>query len=54
MALPYEQARTLWVIGRSAPAALPARRAHLARAAAIFETIGATYELDQVRAAISP
>jgi class 3 adenylate cyclase/tetratricopeptide (TPR) repeat protein len=54
MALPYEQARTLWVIGRSLPTALQARRAHLARAAEIFETIGAAYELDQVRAAMSP
>jgi hypothetical protein len=53
MALPYEQGRTLYELGRHTPAELTARTALLARAAEIFEGIGATYELAQVQAAMA-
>jgi class 3 adenylate cyclase/tetratricopeptide (TPR) repeat protein len=53
MALPYEQGRALYEIGRHTPTGLPGRQASLARAAEIFEDIGATYELAQVQAAIA-
>jgi tetratricopeptide (TPR) repeat protein len=53
MALPYEQGRALHEIGRHTPTGLPRRQASLARAAEIFEDIGATYELAQVQAAIA-
>jgi hypothetical protein len=53
MALPYEQGRALYEIGRSAQADLTARTALLARAAEIFEDIGAAYELVKVQAAMA-
>jgi len=53
MALPYEQGRALYEIGRHTPTGLPGRQASLARAAEIFEDIGATYELAQVQAAMA-
>jgi len=53
MVLPYEQGRALYEIGSSTQAGLPGRQASLARAAEIFEDIGATYELAQVHAAIA-
>jgi hypothetical protein len=53
MALPYEQGRTLYEIGRHTQADLTARTALLAHAAEIFEDIGAAYELAQVQAAMA-
>jgi tetratricopeptide (TPR) repeat protein len=53
MALPYEQGRALYEIGRQTPTGLQTRQASLARAAEIFEAIGATYELAQVQAAMA-
>jgi tetratricopeptide (TPR) repeat protein len=53
MAVPYEQGRALYEIGRHTATSLPGRQAHLARAAEIFQDIGATYELAQVQAAMA-
>jgi hypothetical protein len=53
MALPYEQGRTLYELGRHTPTDLTAQTALLTRAAEIFEDIGATYELAKVQAAMA-
>jgi class 3 adenylate cyclase/tetratricopeptide (TPR) repeat protein len=53
MALPYEQGRALYELGRYIQAGLPARQALLSRAAKIFEDIGAAYELGEVQTAMA-
>jgi class 3 adenylate cyclase/tetratricopeptide (TPR) repeat protein len=53
LAMPCEQGRAHYQIGRHLPAHNPARQAHLTRAGEIFADIGALYELDHVQAAMS-
>jgi predicted ATPase/class 3 adenylate cyclase len=54
LAMPYEQGRAHYELGRHLPPGHPARQEHLSRAWEIFTGIGASYELTQVRAAMSP
>ena len=54
LAMPCEQGRAHYQIGRHLPAAHPSRLAHLTRAGEIFADIGALHELAQVQAAMSP
>jgi hypothetical protein len=53
LAMPCEQGRAHYQIGRHLPARDPAQQAHLTRAGEIFAEIGALYELDHVEAAMS-
>ena len=53
LAMPCEQGRAHYQIGRHLPARDPAQQAHLTRADEIFADIGALYELDRVQAAMS-
>jgi eukaryotic-like serine/threonine-protein kinase len=53
LAMPCEQGRAHYQIGRHLPAGDPAQQAHLTRADEIFADIGALYELDRVQAAMS-
>jgi hypothetical protein len=53
LAMPCEQGRAHYQIGRHLPAGHPAQQAHLTRAGQIFTDIGALYELGQVQAAMS-
>jgi class 3 adenylate cyclase/tetratricopeptide (TPR) repeat protein len=53
LAMPCEQGRAHYQIGRHLPSGNPARQAHLTRAGEIFADIGARYELDHVQAAMS-
>jgi tetratricopeptide (TPR) repeat protein len=53
LAMPCEQGRAHYQIGRHLPAGHPAQQAHLTRAGEIFADIGALYELDHVQAAMS-
>jgi tetratricopeptide (TPR) repeat protein len=53
LAMPCEQGRAHYQIGRHLPAGHPARQAHLTRAGEIFAEIGASYELAHVQAAMS-
>jgi hypothetical protein len=48
--MPYETARAHAELGRHMPDDTAARPEHLARAAAIFEQLGSTWELAMVRA----
>jgi eukaryotic-like serine/threonine-protein kinase len=54
LAMPCEQGRAHYQIGRHLPAAHPSRLTHLTRAGEIFADIGALHELAQVQAAMSP
>jgi tetratricopeptide (TPR) repeat protein len=54
LAMPYEQGRAHYELGRHLPSGHPARPAHLRRACELFTDIGATYELTQVQAAMPP
>jgi hypothetical protein len=45
LAMPYEQGRTHYELGRHLPPDLPSRQAHLSRACELFAEIGAAYEL---------
>jgi tetratricopeptide (TPR) repeat protein len=54
LAMPYEQGRAHYELGRHLPSGHPARPAHLRRACELFADIGATYELTQVQAAMPP
>jgi class 3 adenylate cyclase/tetratricopeptide (TPR) repeat protein len=51
LAMPYEQGRAHYELGRHRPPGYPARQAHLSRAWKIFDDVGASYELALVRAA---
>jgi tetratricopeptide (TPR) repeat protein len=51
LAMPCEQGRAHYQIGRHLPAGDPARRTHLTRAGEIFADIGAQYELANVHVA---
>jgi class 3 adenylate cyclase/tetratricopeptide (TPR) repeat protein len=53
LAMPYEQGRAHYEIGRHLPASHPSRQAHLIRATEIFGDIGAPYELTRAQAAMS-
>jgi tetratricopeptide (TPR) repeat protein len=53
LAMPYEQGRAHYELGRHLPPGHPARQAHLSRACEIFADIGASYELTHVQAAMS-
>jgi predicted ATPase len=53
LAMPCEQGRAHYQIGRHLPAGHPAQQAHLTRAGEIFADIGAPYELAHVQAAMS-
>jgi eukaryotic-like serine/threonine-protein kinase len=53
LAMPCEQGRAHYQIGRHLPSGDPSRLAHLTRACEIFADIGAPYELDHVQAAMS-
>jgi hypothetical protein len=53
LAMPYEQGRAHYEIGRHLPASHPSGQAHLIRATEIFRDIGAPYELTQAQAAMS-
>jgi eukaryotic-like serine/threonine-protein kinase len=48
-AMPYEEARAHCEIGRHLPMSDPLRAEHLKRSLAIFERIGAMYDLEQTR-----
>jgi eukaryotic-like serine/threonine-protein kinase len=52
LAMPYEQGRAHYELGRHLPAGHPARQAHLSRASEIFANIGAPYELAHAQAAM--
>jgi class 3 adenylate cyclase/tetratricopeptide (TPR) repeat protein len=51
LAMPYEQGRAHYELGRHLPRDLPGRQAHLSRAGALFAEIGAAYELRRVQLA---
>jgi class 3 adenylate cyclase/tetratricopeptide (TPR) repeat protein len=53
LAMPYEQGRAHYELGRHLPAGHPARHAHLTHACEIFADIGAPYELAHAQAAMS-
>jgi tetratricopeptide (TPR) repeat protein len=53
LAMPCEQGRAHYQIGRHLPAGHPERQAHLTRAGEIFSDIGALYELARVQTAMS-
>ena len=53
LAMPCEQGRAHYQIGRHLPAGDPAQQAHLTRAGEIFADIGALYEVSQVQVAMS-
>jgi hypothetical protein len=53
LAMPCEQGRAHYQIGRHLPAGHPAQQAHLTQAGEIFADIGALYELTRVQAAMS-
>jgi tetratricopeptide (TPR) repeat protein len=53
LAMPYEQGRAHYELGRHLPPGHPARRAHLSRACEVFAEVGASYELAHARAALS-
>jgi tetratricopeptide (TPR) repeat protein len=53
LAMPYEQGRAHYELGRHLPPDHPGRQAHLRRACEIFAGIGASYELTHARAAMS-
>jgi hypothetical protein len=53
LAMPCEQGRAHYQIGRHLPVGDPAQQAHLTRAGEIFADIGALYELGHVQAAMS-
>jgi class 3 adenylate cyclase/tetratricopeptide (TPR) repeat protein len=53
LAMPCEQGRAHYQIGRHLPSDDPSRLAHLTRACEIFADIGAPFELDHVQAAMS-
>jgi predicted ATPase/class 3 adenylate cyclase len=53
LAMPCEQGRAHYQIGRHLPAGHPAQQAHLTRASEVFADIGALYELGRVQAAMS-
>jgi predicted ATPase/class 3 adenylate cyclase len=53
LAMPCEQGRAHYQIGRHLPTGDPAQQAHLTRAGEIFADIGALYELAHVQAAMS-
>jgi tetratricopeptide (TPR) repeat protein len=52
LAMPYEQGRAHYELGRHLPAGHPARQSHLSRACKIFADIGASYELAHAQAAM--
>jgi tetratricopeptide (TPR) repeat protein len=53
LAMPYEQGRAHYELGRHLPPGHPARQAHLHRACQLFADIGASYELTHAQAAMS-
>jgi class 3 adenylate cyclase/tetratricopeptide (TPR) repeat protein len=53
LAMPHEQGRAHYEIGRHSPASHPSRQAHLMRATEIFEDLGTPYELTQAQATMS-
>jgi class 3 adenylate cyclase/tetratricopeptide (TPR) repeat protein len=53
LAMPCEQGRAHYQIGRHLPVGDPAQQAHLTRAGEIFADIGALYELAHVQAAMA-
>ncbi|GIK43899.1 MAG: adenylate/guanylate cyclase domain-containing protein [Chloroflexota bacterium] len=53
LAMPYEQALTLYEIGRHLPAADPNRRPYLVRAAEIFRQLNAKYDLSRTQAVLN-
>jgi hypothetical protein len=54
LAMPYEQGRAHYELGRHLPPGHPARREHLTQACEIFTGIGASHEWTLVQAAMSP
>ena len=52
LAMPYEQGRAHYELGRHLPPGHPGRQAHLRRACELFADIGASYELTHARAAL--
>ena len=52
LAMPYEQGRAHYELGRHLPPGDPGRQAHLRRACDLFADIGASYELTHARAAM--
>ncbi|MFL6251513.1 MAG: ATP-binding protein, partial [Actinomycetes bacterium] len=53
LAMPYEQGRAHYELGRHLPPGHPARQAHLSRACELFTDIGASYALTCAQAAMS-
>jgi class 3 adenylate cyclase/tetratricopeptide (TPR) repeat protein len=53
LAMPYEQGRAHYELGRHFPPDHPGRQAHLSHACEIFADIGASYELTHTQAAMS-
>jgi eukaryotic-like serine/threonine-protein kinase len=53
LAMPYEQGRAHYELGRHLPPGHPGRQAHLRRACELFAAIGASYELTDAQAAMS-
>jgi class 3 adenylate cyclase/tetratricopeptide (TPR) repeat protein len=53
LAMPYEQALTLYEMGRHLSAADPNRRTHLTRAAEIFRQLNARYDLSRTQAVLN-
>ena len=54
LAMPYEQGRAHYELGRHLPPGHPARQEHLPQACEIFTGIGASHEWTLVQAAMSP
>jgi class 3 adenylate cyclase/tetratricopeptide (TPR) repeat protein len=54
LAMPYEQGRAHYELGRHLPPGHPGRQAHLRRACELFADIGASFELMRARAAMPP
>jgi class 3 adenylate cyclase/tetratricopeptide (TPR) repeat protein len=54
LAMPYEQGRAHYELGRHLPPGHPARHEHLTQACEIFTGIGASHEWTLVQAAMSP
>jgi hypothetical protein len=52
LAMPDEQGRAHYELGRHLPPGHPGRQAHLRRAGELFADIGASYELSRARAAL--